>query len=122
MTKEEKKAMNNFKEIIENLDEDEQFVYREEIQDYKILLNLIEKQQEEIEELKKHKKHEQEYIDSKVFSAKQLHYIEDNYISKYKIREKIKQYEEYLEIEDWGEKTRLGFNNRIRVLKELLEE
>ena len=38
-------------------------------------------------ELEKHYRHEQEYINGEVFSAKQLHYIEDNYIDKDKIRE-----------------------------------
>lgn len=52
-TEEEKKAINNFKEIIENLDEDEEIVYEEEIRNYKTLLNLIEKQQNKIASLEK---------------------------------------------------------------------
>lgn len=92
MSEEENKAIENFNEIIKNLDEDEQIEYEEEIQDYKTLLNLIEKQQKEIEELKK-PKYLVHFEDNKITKIELI----NDYISKDKIRELIKKYQEKAE-------------------------
>ena len=54
---------------------------------HKYFSNLI----SENKELKKHYEHEQEYINGEVFSAKQMHFIEDEYIPKSKIEELIEK-------------------------------
>ena len=99
-----------------------------------IILNLIEKQQKEIEELQKHKEHEQEYQNGEVFSAKQIYYIEENYIDKDKIREKIKEYETIInqnklmsiKVRQHGFAQENIIQNiisaKIEILKELLKE
>lgn len=61
-------------------------------------------------ELEKHYQHEQEYINGEVFSAKQMHYIEDNYIDKSKVKEKI---------EDLGKR---GYFEEANAMKDLLED
>ena len=91
------------------------------------VFNKIDQLQKEIEELKKHKEHEEEYINGEVFSAKQMHYIDEHYIDKDKIRDKIKELEEdrekvrniYEPSDDDGEFIQ---TYQILVLKELLEE
>ena len=89
-----------------------------------IILNLIKKQQKEIEELKKHKEHEQEYQNGEVFSAKQIYYIEENYIDKDKIREKIEKYEKDYERQDKEELFNMTkiTAGKLSALQELLEE
>lgn len=81
-----------------------------------IILNIINKQIEEIEELKKHKEHEQEYQNGEVFSAKQMYYIEENYIDKDKIREKIK------ELENLHKNQYIHLDYTKKILEELLKE
>ena len=53
------------------------------------ILNCIENLIKRNNELEKHYQHEQEYINGEVFSAKQMYYIEDNYIDKSKVKEII---------------------------------
>lgn len=131
MSEEEKKAIENFKEIIENLDEDEQIEYEEEIQDYKTLINLIGNQQKEIEEKttillarsKKVKQLEKEIEELKAINQIQKYRIEvineRELISKDKIREKIE------ELESLSKNITMQpsiYNYEIDLLKELLEE
>jgi len=72
-------------------------------------------------ELEKHYQHEQEYINGEIFSAKQMHYIEDNYIDKAKVREKIEELKE--DEEFYREHSRMyEFESKIKLLQELLEE
>lgn len=102
-TEEEKKAVENIKEIL-SFNLRNQFL-DDEADNIEILLNLLEKQQKEIKELK-----------SKTQIISPL-YIKENYISKEAIRKKIKEIEEngywdFLEERDC-EKT-------INILKELL--
>ena len=74
------------------------------------LLNLIEKQQKEIEELEEKVKRFNDELD--------LDYVDNNFIPKDKIREKIKEYEEEFDMgERWYTK-----NYIIEILKELLGE
>lgn len=81
--------------------------------------NLIAK----YKELEKHYQHEQEYINGEVFSVKQMHYIEDNYINKLKVKEKLEELNFKL-AEDVTGKLDATYNIRftIQVLQELLED
>lgn len=81
--------------------------------------NLIAK----YKELEKHYQHEQEYINGEVFSVKQMHYIEDNYIDKLKVKEKLEELNFKL-AEDVTGKLDATYNIRftIQVLQELLED
>ena len=79
-TEEEKKAVENIKEIL-SFNLRNQFL-DDEADNIEILLNLLEKQQKEIKELK-----------SKTQIISPL-YIKENYISKEAIREKIKELEQ----------------------------
>ena len=67
-------------------------------------------------ELEKHYQHEQEYINGEVFSAKQMHYIEDNYIDKSKVKEKIEELEAMSISKD------IYYDDIKILLQELLEE
>ena len=86
-------------------------------------------------ELEKHYEHKQEYINGEVFSAKQMYFIDDEYIPKSKIEEKI----EWLEkISDNGmnavrfaathedeierKERQKNISTMIKILEELLEE
>lgn len=82
-----------------------------------IIAKLIQNDEraKEILELKKHYEHEQEYINGKVFSSKQMHFIDENYIDKSKVKEKI---EELYEREWVLNEIR---DELIDVLEELLE-
>ena len=74
------------------------------------MVNLIEKQQKEIEELEEKVKRFNDELD--------LDYVDNNFIPKDKIREKIKEYEEEFDMgERWYTK-----NYIIEILKELLGE
>lgn len=111
MSEEEKKAIDLLKEY----EEDELFriTIREALQ---TILNLIEKQEKQIEE----------YKSGEVFTAKQMHYIDDNYIDKDKIRDKIKELEEYQKQhkeENWADIPIEDYDfDKINLLKELLED
>ena len=150
MSEEEIKAINNFKEILENLDEDEQIEYEEEIKDYKTLLNLIEKQQEEIDtyketendyehEVKRYEEQiekQQKEIDKLksenqifqrikngttiIFKAKKKYIIEDK-INKYYIsKNKIRAKIE--ELQAMSVSKDIYFKDVEKLFKELLEE
>lgn len=79
-----------------------------------------------LERYKKQQKQIEEYKSGEVFTAKQMHYIDDNYIDKDYIREKIK------ELEWYGDYIKFRFvytdyekqANKVKIetLKELLEE
>lgn len=125
-TEEEKKAIEDLKklkkECIEkykveldekdNIDKPKAFYLHQQIEAIHIVLNLLEKQQKEIEELKyKYKKY------GKVLFTEDA--IKENYVSKNEIREKIKdlRYNESLGFEQSFEET-----FKIEVLEELLGE
>lgn len=87
-----------------------------EIEAVGVVLNEYEKQQKEIKELEKHYKHEQEYINGEIFSAKQMHIIDEDYISK----DKIKEIKEGIELNYF--KANYTINEVIDILQELLED
>lgn len=156
MSEEEKKALENLKDILSALEDTEDGAIinlnQEKIDSLKAIPKLIEKQQHEIEgnevliDVLKHNDkvwnelyHKQEKelkkiedlnipVDTLIAEFKRLENIEDdrdcNYISKDKIRDKIKELEEtikkkrQLNIKEW-----VGFEkNEIEILEELLEE
>lgn len=88
-----------------------------EIKDVEIILNLLKKQQKEIERLKEYLN---QYYDGKLFTSNQLRRIEKEhnkyYIHKDKIREKIEEYAGLKEIDI------KAYDEQIRPLKELLGE
>ena len=92
----------------------------EDSQCAKTVLNLLEKQQKEIERLKEHLN---QYYDGKLFTSNQLKRIEKEqnkfYIHKDKIREKIKEIEDSLK-EDCIALHEFQRLAKIDVLKELL--
>ena len=94
----------------------------EDSQCAKTVLNLLEKQQKEIERLKEHLN---QYYDGKLFTSNQLKRIEKEqnkfYIHKDKIREKIKEIEDSLK-EDCIALHEFQRLAKIDVLKELLGE
>ena len=102
MSEEEKEAMKNAKEVLKFT------TYLADIghKDLEILLNLIEKQQKEIQELNILLKEK----------SKDIGHMVVNYISKDKIKEKIKSYEG-LKIMD-----KSAYEEQVKPLKELLEE
>ena len=114
-TEREKKAIENVK-IILNSNIRNQFL-DDEADNIEILLNLLEKQQKEIEKLKEHLN---QYYDGKLFTSNQLRRIEKEhnkyYIHKDKIREKIEEYAGLKEIDI------KAYDEQIRPLKEILGE
>lgn len=110
MNDEEKKAIKHLNQIkyygtIRSLKADK---------DIEIILNLIEKQQKEIEKYKK-------VIDNRDFTWKQKYeetfeYVNKEFISKDKIREKIKEYKGLKEID------KMAYEEQIKPLQELLKE
>ncbi len=122
MTEEEKQAIKDLKNIVDDLEDTEQgaiiALQQEEIDSLKILAELINKQQKEIK-----------YLKGQIPQDKIFYYSEKDYISKVKIREKLDQiYEEYQKIlssnRNLQEKNIATFqHNAMRtVLEELLEE
>lgn len=114
LSEEEKKAINFIKEVIELwLDKDKSYVFMTdyEKENLKIILNLIDKQQKEIEDMREEL---QMYVD---IGNNNLH----NYISKDKIRDykKAVEWKRQQEIENLG-MSMLG--SAIDVLNKLLEE
>jgi FtsZ-binding cell division protein ZapB len=110
MSKEEKKA-------IENLRKNKGVSFAEA----DIILNLIEKLQKEIEELKE----KNASLQKEIKLMKSIN-INDNYISKKKIREKINKYLEYdKKVKTYTYDGRENFTfewYKARALEELLEE
>lgn len=121
MSEEEKKAI----EILNNIEYKD--LYSDKFYDNRdIVLNLIEKQQKEIEELKEENAEQLEVITEWV-NGERINDIK--HISKDKIKEKIKELEE--EIEEKQENCldftlihehEIDTNGIIEVLEELLEE
>ena len=107
MSEEEKEAIDTLKRVI---DEDTG-VISDDIQDdeIEIILNLIDKQQQEIEELRK--------INNKYNDMKYFAMVADRYISKDKIKEKIEFYKRYGKIKNSDEYV---MSVEIEVLEELL--
>lgn len=107
MTDEEKKAiveLNHFSNMTAYWKQEE--YTNSEIDNYiKILLNLIEKQQKEIEELQQ----EKEYLNCIIESDK------DNYINKDKIKSKI----DYL-LKQYDSENFINFEMFIKILQSLL--
>ena len=92
LSEKEKKAIEWFKSDLEMTKEmGKKWGFQEEIKNNEIILNLIEKQQKEIKELKQNRdEYKEEYI--KLQNSRYY-----NYISKDKIREKIEHYNNELE-------------------------
>ena len=114
LSKEEKEAIEYFKSNLERTKEmGKRWGFQEEIKNNEIILNLIEKQQKEIEELKQNRdEYKEEY--KKLLNARYY-----DYISKDKIREKIE------ELESLSKNITMQpsiYNYEIDLLKELLEE
>ena len=123
MTEEEKKAIEIVKEIWQFTD------YSTDKIALKVVLDLIKKLQKENEELKnKVVKRDKELIRLEEYANKNFERKDDvkaKYIPKDKIREKIKELEEYIvkiEEETCGRCITIGEDMCIRYLKELLEE
>jgi hypothetical protein len=118
MSEEEKKAVEDLKRLKKGIEILNQItVTKDEVDIIAIdtILDLIEKQQKEIEELKQNRdEYKQEYI--KLQNARYY-----NYISKDIIREIISEYRKQLESAD-TERTAIMLSNFIMVLKDLLEE
>ena len=113
MSREEQEAIKNLKHIKQHWKppkSDELATI--EYESICICLNLIDKQQKEIKELQN--------INCRV--SKNLIEIAETCIIKYKVIEKIKKIEFDLFNNNYGEKTKIGLNSQIKVLKELLEE
>ena len=80
-------------------------------------------------ELEKHYIHEQEYMNGEVFSAKQMHFIDDNYIDKSKVKEKIEELKEDEKNQVYSLNpytkdvafTNINHKEEIEVLQELLD-
>lgn len=119
MSEEEKKAIEIIKKEITKPETTPLEVY---VTDIKMLLHIINNQQKEIEKYKN-------VIDNRDFTWKQKYeetfeYVKEEFISKDKIREKIKELEEIgqmLTAEQgyWGSPKLL---NQMEILKELLGE
>ena len=113
-TEEEKEAIEVAKEIV---DKKYGSIMVFEIRDMEKILNLLDKQQKEIERLKEHLN---QYYDGKLFTSNQLRRIEKEqskyYIHKDKIREKIEEYAGLKEIDI------KAYDEQVRPLKELLGE
>ena len=110
MNEEEKESIEEFRKQLRlaiNIDDVTTAIRNDNAQ---IILNLIEKQQKEIEELKKDNNHQWEERCRLTFD------IEKNFISKDKIREKIKEYKGLKEID------KMAYEEQIKPLQELLEE
>ena len=85
----------------------------------KTIINLIARNKE----LEKHYEHEQEYINGEVFSAKQMHFIDDEYIPKSKIKEKIEELEQFKkDISSEKDDYYCEIIRQIKLLQELLED
>ena len=83
MTDEEKKAIEDLKEVVELYNDKCLITTEDDFKSIEILLNLIEKQSKEIEELKKYEE-----------GYKLLSYSLDNYTSKDKIKAEIEELQE----------------------------
>ena len=129
MTEEEKKAIEYLKNRLEILHNNTQWATENSI---KVILNLIDKQQKEIEELKENydelfkkyemkkvlfvrKDHNTKELLSELYIRKDT--LNDDYISKDKIKEKIKELEE-----NYSEFSEYPIGKSIEILRELLEE
>lgn len=111
LSEEEKKAI----ELLKNKNTEYYYRFIDVRDAVSILLNLIEKQQKEIEELKQNRdEYKEEY--KKLLNARYY-----NYISKDKIREIIAEYQKQLQSAD-TERTAIMLSNFIMVLNDLLEE
>lgn len=136
MSEEEKKAIENLDELLgltvnayndESNDESVKKLYGKYVDVYETILNLIDKLQKENEELKE--KNKTLELTNTLRSYCKIDELANAYqansISKDKIREKIKELEEYIvktEEETCGRCITIGEDMTIRYLKELLEE
>ena len=91
LSKEEKEAIEYFKSNLERTKEmGKRWGFQEEIKNNEIILNLIEKQQKEIEELKQNKKDNMQVVyGGRRFGTEGM--VVKDYISKDKIEEKIEE-------------------------------
>jgi DNA-binding MarR family transcriptional regulator len=121
MNKKEKKAIEYLKDdiksylyLLNNDDKQKDYYIKEypNMEAKRILLNLVEKQQKEIEELNKNK---QQINYNEIFSPD---FVEENFISKDKIREKLNYFEHSFDYDDDG----TSYELVMEVLDELLEE
>ena len=110
LSDEEKKAIEYIKNCLDNEYDFKNATRQKDKKAYNIILNLIEKQQKEIEELKKYEE-----------GYKLLSYSLDNYISKDKIKAKIEELEKL----DFGTDLVSQFTanlTTITILQSLLEK
>lgn len=124
-TEEENKAIEDLRKTInyynKRFEENEKItavlVDNFDVENLFVLLNLVEKQQKEIERLKEYLI---QYHDGKLFTSNQLKRIEKEqnkyYIHKDKIREKIEEYAGLKEIDI------KAYDEQVKPLKELLGE
>lgn len=106
MNDEEKKAVEFIRDLIAWDVRQDLCPNKEECKNLEIILNLIEKQQKEIDEL-------QSYIKEYLIPKSTINLL---YVSKDKIREKIKEYKGLKEID------KMAYEEQIKPLQELLKE
>jgi hypothetical protein len=116
VSEEEKEAIKNLEHIVKHWkpDNENDELANIEYNSIKVAVNLIDKLQKENKELKEDNQKQWEERCRLTFKL-------DDYISKDKIREKIKELEEDL-IENYGELGESLTTNEIKTLKKLLEE
>lgn len=127
MSEEEKKAIQELTEIKELVEEDLKYDDYEvtatldqiDLKSLVIVLNLIEKQQKEKE---KNKELEKQIELDKIQRLEYQKFLVQDFISKYKIKEKIEEYEEILQSSIIKEDYKLEVEHIIRVLEELKGE
>lgn len=91
---EDLKALKNLYELYKQVIEERDGIYNDYQDLGKESLKLqeeLEQEKEKNKELEKHYEHEQEYINAEIFSAKQMHIIDEDYISKDKIMQIINE-------------------------------
>lgn len=129
MSEEEKEAIENIDLLVHCLNYGEQKMtiaserQKEIAQELQMLLNLLDKKQKEIEDLNEIK---QQICNEELITQD---YVQDNFIAKGKIREKIKELEnETIPLKEDYKKYHFfsnqleRLNNQIKILEELLKE
>ena len=127
MSEEEKKAIENLKDFFnEAIKYKSCIIIPYNTKSFDTILNLIEKQQKEIEELKEENKQYKIQEDLTFKCLEKTKYM-SNYISKDKIREKIENLENYIQENSdeqgyWGSEHQEDIYAKIEILEELLGE
>ena len=127
MSDEEKKAFESVKDMFEDvtikdIDEQSITIYGVAMLDVIKVLNIVEKQQKEIEELKEKNKNMIDFSKLRLSyydNGKGMQVIIEGFISKNKIKEKIEEYKDYKNTVMYK---KYNYEEIIKVLEELLEK